>query len=130
MNALTLQEDGEGWRLRLNGDWSLASIGKIDRELEALPGSMLGILICDWSRAERPGIAPVWLLLTRMNALTLQEDGEGWRLRLNGDWSLASIGKIDRELEALPVSMLGILICDWSRAERPGIAPVWLLLTR
>ena len=69
MNALTLQEDGEGWRLRLNGDWSLASIGKIDRELEALPGSMLGILICDWSRAERPGIAPVWLLLTRLSTL-------------------------------------------------------------
>jgi phospholipid/cholesterol/gamma-HCH transport system permease protein len=69
MNALTLQQDGEGWRLCLNGDWSLASIGQIDRELEALPGSMLGTLICDWSRAEQPGMAPVWLLLTRLSAL-------------------------------------------------------------
>jgi phospholipid/cholesterol/gamma-HCH transport system permease protein len=69
MNPLTLQQDGEGWRLCLNGDWSLASIGKIDRELEALPDSMLGMLICDWSRAEQPGIAPVWLLLTRLSAL-------------------------------------------------------------
>jgi phospholipid/cholesterol/gamma-HCH transport system permease protein len=69
MNALTLQQDGEGWRLCLNGDWSLASIGQIDRELETLPGSMLGTLTCDWSRAERPGMAPVWLLLNRLSAL-------------------------------------------------------------
>jgi phospholipid/cholesterol/gamma-HCH transport system permease protein len=69
MNALTLQQDGEGWRLCLNGDWSLASIGQIDRELGALPGSMLGTLICDWSRAEQPGMAPMWLLLTRLSAL-------------------------------------------------------------
>ncbi len=69
MNALTLQQDGEGWRLCLNGDWSLASIGQIDRELGTLPGAMLGTLICDWSRAEQPGIAPVWLLLTRLSAL-------------------------------------------------------------
>src|SRR5271169_3637842 len=69
MNALTLQQDGEGWRLCLNGDWSLASIGQIYRELEALPGSMLGTLICDWSRAGQPGIGAVWLLLTRLSAL-------------------------------------------------------------
>jgi phospholipid/cholesterol/gamma-HCH transport system permease protein len=69
MNALTLQQDGEGWRLCLNGDWSLASIGQIDREIEALPGSMRGTLTCDWSRAERPGMAPAWLLLNRLAAL-------------------------------------------------------------
>jgi phospholipid/cholesterol/gamma-HCH transport system permease protein len=69
MNALTLQRDGEGWRLCLNGNWSLASIATIDRELEALPGSMLGTLICDWSHAEQPGIAPVWLLLKRLSVL-------------------------------------------------------------
>jgi phospholipid/cholesterol/gamma-HCH transport system permease protein len=69
MKALTLQQDGEGWRLCLNGDWSLASIGRIDRDLEALPDPTLGTLICDWSRAEQPGIAPVWLLLKRLSAL-------------------------------------------------------------
>jgi phospholipid/cholesterol/gamma-HCH transport system permease protein len=69
MNALTLQQDGAVWRLRLGGDWSLAQIGQIDRELNALPGSMLGTLICDWSGAERPGMAPVWLLLARLSAL-------------------------------------------------------------
>src|SRR5450755_4670429 len=69
MNALTLQQDGEGWRLCLNGDWSLASIGRIDRDLEALPDPTLGTLICDWSRAEQPGIGPVWLLLTRLSVL-------------------------------------------------------------
>jgi phospholipid/cholesterol/gamma-HCH transport system permease protein len=69
MNALTLQQDGEGWRLCLSGDWSLASIGQIDRELGALPDSMLGTLVCDWSRTEQPGIAPVCLLLTRLSDL-------------------------------------------------------------
>ena len=38
MNALALQRDGEEWRLCLNGDWSLASMAHIDRELEALEG--------------------------------------------------------------------------------------------
>ncbi len=86
MNALTLQQDGEGWRLCLNGDWSLASIAKIDRELKALPGSMLGILICDWSRAEQPGIAPVWLLLTHLSALGAGESPTaGLRVRHEGD---------------------------------------------
>ncbi len=69
MNALTLRQDGEGWRLGIIGDWSLSSIGRIERELETMPGSMLGTLICDWSRAEQPGIGPVWLLLTRLSAL-------------------------------------------------------------
>jgi phospholipid/cholesterol/gamma-HCH transport system permease protein len=69
MNALTLQQEGGVWRLSLGGDWSLAKIGQIERELDALPGPMRGTLICDWSRAERPGMAPVWLLLARLSAL-------------------------------------------------------------
>src|SRR5271169_1335815 len=85
MNALTLQQDGEGWRLCLSGDWSLASIGRVDRELGTLPGSMLGTLICDWSRAERPGIAPVWLLLQRLSALGAGESPTaGLRVRHEG----------------------------------------------
>jgi len=38
MNALTLQQDGEGWRLCLNGDWSLAKI--VDETTEVLNGSL------------------------------------------------------------------------------------------
>ena len=77
MNALTLQHDGEVWRLRLDGDWSLAQIGQIDRELNSLRGPMPGTLICDWSRADQPGMAAVWLLLTRLSAAGLQVRHEG-----------------------------------------------------
>ena len=56
------------------GVWASSAIGRspegrIERELETMPGSMLGTLICDWSRAEQPGIGPVWSLLTRLSAL-------------------------------------------------------------
>ena len=38
MNALTLQQDGEGWRLGIIGDWSLASIGRIERGTQSPAG--------------------------------------------------------------------------------------------
>src|SRR5271155_1549997 len=69
MDALTLQRDGEGWRIDLRGDWSLEALPRIDLELEALPAAMSGTLVCDWSRVEHPGIAPVWALLTRLSEL-------------------------------------------------------------
>jgi phospholipid/cholesterol/gamma-HCH transport system permease protein len=69
MNALALQRDGEEWRLCLNGDWSLASMANIDRELEFLEGPTSGSLICDWSQVKNPGIGPVWALLTRLTEL-------------------------------------------------------------
>jgi phospholipid/cholesterol/gamma-HCH transport system permease protein len=66
MDALALDRNGEGWRLELAGDWSLAQMPRIDAELKSLPEPMTGSLVCDWSRAERPGIGPVWALLTRL----------------------------------------------------------------
>jgi phospholipid/cholesterol/gamma-HCH transport system permease protein len=66
MDALALHRDGEGWRLDLSGDWSLEGMARIDPELKALTGPTSGSLVCDWSRAERPGIGPVWALLTRL----------------------------------------------------------------
>jgi phospholipid/cholesterol/gamma-HCH transport system permease protein len=75
MNALALQREGENWRLHLSGDWSLEALAQIDQELKALPDSISGTLICDWSQAERPGIGSVWALLTRLadfNAAHLQ----------------------------------------------------------
>jgi phospholipid/cholesterol/gamma-HCH transport system permease protein len=65
-----------------------------------------------------------------MDALALHRDGEGWRLDLSGDWSLEEMARIDGELKSLPYPMTGELVCDWSRAERPAIGPVWALLTR
>ncbi len=62
--------------------------------------------------------------------LSLEEDGGGWRLRLNGDWSLAAAAAIDAQLKSLPPTLQGTLTCDWSRAETPGIGPAWLLLLR
>ena len=69
MDALALQRDGEGWRIDLRGDWSLEALPRIDLALEALPAAMSGTLVCDWSRVEHPGIAPVWALLTRLSEL-------------------------------------------------------------
>jgi phospholipid/cholesterol/gamma-HCH transport system permease protein len=70
MNALALQRDGEEWRLYLHGDWSLASMARIERELESLEDPVSGMLICDWSQAENPGIGPVWALLKRLMELS------------------------------------------------------------
>jgi phospholipid/cholesterol/gamma-HCH transport system permease protein len=69
MDALALQRDGEGWRIDLRGDWSLEALPRIDAALESLPAAMSGTLVCDWSRVEHPGIAPVWALLTRLSEL-------------------------------------------------------------
>jgi phospholipid/cholesterol/gamma-HCH transport system permease protein len=66
MTALALEGEGGDWHLRLQGDWSLTALAQIEQQLERLPGDLHGTLICDWSRAERPGIGPVWLLLTRL----------------------------------------------------------------
>jgi phospholipid/cholesterol/gamma-HCH transport system permease protein len=69
MDVLALHRDGEDWRLDLSGDWSLDGMARIDALLEALSGPMTGTVICDWSRAEHPGIGPVWALLTRLAEL-------------------------------------------------------------
>jgi phospholipid/cholesterol/gamma-HCH transport system permease protein len=69
MDEVALQRHGDGWRIDLRGDWSLEALPRIDVELEALPAAMSGTLVCDWSRVERPGIAPVWALLTRLSEL-------------------------------------------------------------
>jgi phospholipid/cholesterol/gamma-HCH transport system permease protein len=69
MSTLELRQDGTGWRLELRGDWSLAAIAEIDRDLGTLPASIDGALVCDWSGARNPGIGPVWRLLQRLAGL-------------------------------------------------------------
>jgi phospholipid/cholesterol/gamma-HCH transport system permease protein len=62
--------------------------------------------------------------------LALESEGDGWRLRLGGDWSLAAMPRIEAELDRLPVTLSGVLVCDWSLAESPAISPAWALLRR
>ena len=66
MTVLEFEGSGEDWHLHLNGDWSLAAMAQIEAQLEHLHGTPHGTLVCDWSRAEHPGIGPAWALLTRL----------------------------------------------------------------
>ena len=62
--------------------------------------------------------------------LALEPQGDGWRLALNGDWSLAAMPGIEAQLRSLPLTLHGNLICDWTQARTPGISPAWALLRR
>ena len=66
MTVLALEGKDDDWRLHLNGDWSLAALAQIETQLESLPDALRGTLVCDWSRAEHPGIGAVWALLGRL----------------------------------------------------------------
>jgi phospholipid/cholesterol/gamma-HCH transport system permease protein len=61
--------------------------------------------------------------------LALERQGDGWRLRLSGDWSLAAMPSIEAQLDHLP-ALDGTLMCDWTQAQAPGISPAWALLRR
>jgi len=96
MEALVLQRDGEDWRLNLQGDWSLAGMGQIDADLKALKDPLSGTLVCDWSRAERPGLGPVWTLLARLTDL----GAEGLEVRHEGNppHTVKLLSKLENEL--------------------------------
>ncbi len=66
MTVLALEGAGGDWRLRLNGDWSLTALAQIEAQLEALPNTLQGTLVCDWSQTRAPGIGPAWALLMRL----------------------------------------------------------------
>jgi phospholipid/cholesterol/gamma-HCH transport system permease protein len=61
--------------------------------------------------------------------LALERQGDDWRLRLSGDWSLAALPSIEAQLQNLP-ELNGTLVCDWTLALAPGISPAWALLRR
>ncbi len=69
MTVLELEGEGDDWRLRLNGDWSLAALAHVEAGLGSIPGGLHGTLVCDWSAAEHAGIGPAWLLLLRLAGL-------------------------------------------------------------
>jgi phospholipid/cholesterol/gamma-HCH transport system permease protein len=60
--------------------------------------------------------------------LVLEPQGDGWRLRLNGDWSLPQIPQIEAQLDALPATLRGRVLCDWTNVTSAGISPAWMLL--
>jgi phospholipid/cholesterol/gamma-HCH transport system permease protein len=62
--------------------------------------------------------------------LALEPEGGGWRLQLRGDWSLAAMPQIEAQLQSIPTTLHGSMLCDWSHAEAPGIGPAWALLRR
>jgi phospholipid/cholesterol/gamma-HCH transport system permease protein len=62
--------------------------------------------------------------------LALEPEGNGWRLQLRGDWSLAALPQIEAQLVALPAALQGSVLCDWALAQSPGLGPVWVLLRR
>jgi phospholipid/cholesterol/gamma-HCH transport system permease protein len=62
--------------------------------------------------------------------LALEPQGDGWRLILGGDWSLAAMPSVEAQLKSLPATLHGNLVCDWTHALTPGISPVWALLRR
>jgi phospholipid/cholesterol/gamma-HCH transport system permease protein len=72
MTVLSLEGAGEDWHLHLNGDWSLMAMAQIEAQLKGLPDTLHGNLVCDWSRADAPGIGPVWALLMRLTDLGTQ----------------------------------------------------------
>jgi phospholipid/cholesterol/gamma-HCH transport system permease protein len=78
---LALEPQGDGWRLRLDGDWSLAAMPRIESQLEKLPATLSGNLVCDWSLAESPGISPAWALLRRL----AEEDPQRIAIRHSGN---------------------------------------------
>jgi phospholipid/cholesterol/gamma-HCH transport system permease protein len=65
-DPLALEPDGDGWRLLLLGDWSLAAMPRIEAQLKNLPATLQGQLVCDWAGAQAPGISPTWALLRRL----------------------------------------------------------------
>jgi phospholipid/cholesterol/gamma-HCH transport system permease protein len=62
--------------------------------------------------------------------LALEPQGDGWRLVLRGDWSLAAIPSIEAQLKSLPATLHGKLLCDWTDARAPGVSAAWALLRR
>src|SRR5258708_7736381 len=102
MTVLKLEGEGDDWRLHLDGDWSLAAMTQIETQLRALPGGLQGTLVCDWSRAEAPGIGPVWALLMRLGDIgTPHVD-----VRHTGDppHFLDLLQKLNQERQAAPAA--------------------------
>src|SRR6266852_783434 len=102
MTVLKLEGEGDDWRLHLDGDWSLAAMAQIETQLRVLPGGLHGTLVCDWSRAEAPGIGPAWALLMRLADIGTRH----FDVRHTGDppHFLELLQKLKKERQAAPAA--------------------------
>lgn len=62
--------------------------------------------------------------------LALERSDDGWRLLLSGDWTMSGMPSIEAQLESLPQPLHGVVVCDWTHAQAPGISSAWALLRR
>src|SRR5258708_11038946 len=102
MTVVKVEGEGDDWGLHLDGDWSLAAMTQIETQVRALPGGLQGTLVCDWSRAEAPGIGPGWALLMRLGDIgTPHVD-----VRHTGDppHFLDLLQKLNQERQAAPAA--------------------------
>jgi phospholipid/cholesterol/gamma-HCH transport system permease protein len=67
-SSLSVEGDGDAWRLIIGGDWSAPALASVQAAIERLPPALHGVVVCDWSQAESPGLGPVWALLARLAA--------------------------------------------------------------
>lgn len=68
MDAWALQREGNGLRLSLKGDWSLAALDRIERALGSLPEAAGASLVCDWHEVRTPALGTMWALLEHLAA--------------------------------------------------------------
>ncbi|MEA3198507.1 MAG: phospholipid/cholesterol/gamma-HCH transport system permease protein [Gammaproteobacteria bacterium] len=121
MTVLEFEGEGDHWRLRLNGDWSLAAMAQIEAQLSALPRGLHGMLECDWSHAEAPGIGPAWALLMRLTDIGERRLG----IRHSGDppHFLELLQKLETERHAARAAS-----CDPSLERSIGNVGRWAVL--
>jgi phospholipid/cholesterol/gamma-HCH transport system permease protein len=62
--------------------------------------------------------------------LALERSDDGWRLLLSGDWSVSGMPSIEAQLKSLLEPLHGVVVCDWTHAQAPGISSAWVLLRR
>ena len=53
-------------RIDVVGHWTLDAIPALDAQIAALPGSVSGVLDCDWSRAREVDLGAAWVLIERL----------------------------------------------------------------
>jgi phospholipid/cholesterol/gamma-HCH transport system permease protein len=99
MAALALERRGNGWRLNLIGDWSLAAMDSVDRELKALTAPLDAALVCDWTQAQAPGIGPVWAVLQYLGRVN---PGHFPITHVGGPHTLALLEQLEVEKRARP----------------------------
>ena len=99
MTGLRLERRSGGWLLRVDGDWSFGAMPSVDAGVRALDTPIDAALVCDWSQAEMPGIAPVWTLMNRLQQLN---PGGFTVTHIGAPHTLAFLQQLEMQRQALP----------------------------